>query len=66
MLLRVLARGMRTASRLSQPAESCFAFQPLTLAQPWMMKDAGGKKEKGKGKPKGEKPKTEGEAPKKK
>ena len=76
MLLRVLARGLRTASRLSQPVESSFAFEPLTLAQPWMMKDAAiqAKKDKGDkggkgGKPKAEgekKPKAEGEAPKKK
>lgn len=74
MLLRVLVRGLRTASRLSQPAESCSAFQTLSLAQPWMMKDATiqAKKDKGGkgGKPKAEdgekKPKAEGEAPKKK
>lgn len=73
MLLRVLARGLRTASRLSQPVESSFAFEPLALAQPWMMKDATiqAKKDKGGkgGKPKAEgekKPKAEDEAPKKK
>lgn len=74
MLLRVLVRGLRTAPRLFQSAESSFAFQPLTLAQPWMMKDATiqAKKDKGGkgGKPKAEggekKPKAEEEAPKKK
>jgi len=52
---------------LSQSVQSGFAFEPLTLAQPWMMKDV--KKEKGGKKPKAEgekKPKAEGEAPKKK
>lgn len=67
MLLRVLTRGMRTAASLSQSVQPAFACEPLTLAQPWMMKDA--KKEKGGKKPKAEgekKPKAEGEAPKKK
>lgn len=72
-MLRVLTRGLRTSSRLVQSAQTNVYYQPLTLAQPWMMGDAviQAKKDKGGkgGKPKAEgekKPKAEGEAPKKK